>query len=292
MRLAVVFLFAVSAWAQTASKPSFDKAAFEASIRYYDFVAADVGVKIDDPKPSRSLPGFSEVGVHLSFGSDSKDELYYVSADGQTAIPAEAGSVPAFTIGRNPFQLNLDRLVLENQPSFGPADAPVTIVEFGDLECPSCRAEAPILRTILPSFYSDKVRVVFKDFPLESIHPWARAASDAARCVFQQNPPAFWKIYDWFYEMQDVMTQEFLTSNVLEWAGKNGVDAVKLGRCIETKASDPEVARNLADAHALNLRGTPTLFVNGRKIGGVEWPALQQIIDAELKRQGSASPSR
>lgn len=67
------------------------------------------------------------------------------------------------------------KLNLENQPSFGPADAPVTIVEFGDLQCPSCRAEAPVLRQLMPDLYPGKFRVVFKDFPLETIHPWARS---------------------------------------------------------------------------------------------------------------------
>jgi protein-disulfide isomerase len=291
MRLAAVFLLTVSAWAQNAapaaagSKPLFDKAALEASIRYYDLLAPNIAIAIGDPKPSRSLPGFFEVGVHLSLGKDSGDELYYISADGQTAIPAESGSAPAFSIGRNPFQINLDKLVFDNQPSFGPSNAPVTIVEFGDLECPSCKAEAPILRGILPTVFPDKVRVVFTDFPLESIHPWARAASDAARCVFRQNPQAFWKIYDWFYNTQEEITPENLTSKVLDWAGKNGVDAVQLGRCIDTKATDSEVARNLAEAHALNLKGTPTLFVNGRKIGGTDWATLQRIIQAELDHQ-------
>ncbi len=297
MRLDFFFLSTLSAWAQTSAPassaavksaavaPLFDKAAFETAIRYYDFILADVAVKIDDPKPSRSLPGYSEVGVHLSLKGDSKDELFYLSSDGQTVIPAESGSVPAFNLHGNPFQMNLDRLALDNQPSFGPSNAPVTIVEFGDLECPSCKAEAPILRKILPSVYPDKVRVVFKDFPLESIHPWARAAAVAARCVFHQNPQAFWKVYDWFYENQEQITPDVLTSKVLEWAGKNGIDTVQLGRCIETKATDAEVARNLADAHALNLKGTPSLFINGRRIGGVDWPTLQQIIDAELKHQ-------
>jgi protein-disulfide isomerase len=291
MRFAFFLLSALSAWAQTAApvasaaaKPSFDKTAFEASIRYYEGLAATIAVKVGDPTPSRSLPGFSEVGVHLTYGSQSSDSLFYLSADGRTVIPAESGSVPAFTIGRNPFQINLDKLVLDGQPSFGPANAPVTIVEFGDLECPSCKAEAPILRNILPSVYPDKVRVVFKDFPLESIHPWARAAADAARCVFRQNPQAFWKVYDWFYETQEQITPDIFTSKVLEWAGKNGIDTVQLGRCIETKATDAEIARNLAEAHALNLKGTPTLFINGRKSNGVEWQVLQQMIEAELNR--------
>src|SRR5215475_8511631 len=88
------------------------------------------------------------------------------------------------------------KLNIEREPTFGPAGAPVTLVEFGDLECPSCRAEAPVLRQLIPQLYPNKVRVVFKDYPLESIHPWARAASIAARCIYRQDAQAFWKFYD------------------------------------------------------------------------------------------------
>ena len=167
-------------------------------------------------------------------------------------------------------------------------NAPVIIYEFGDLECPSCRAEAPILRTLLPISYADKVRVVFKDYPLESIHPWARAAADAARCVYRQNPQAFWKVYDWFYQTQDEITPGNLSDKVIEWAGKNGIDPGQLGHCMATKASDAEVAKNIAEAHALNVTGTPTLFINGRKTNGVEWQTLQQIIEAALDRSAKA----
>src|SRR5262249_36688690 len=145
----------------------------------------DVDMKIDDPKPSKYLPDFSEVGVHLSYQGGSKDSLYYVSRDGQTIIQGDPYNVTVFNINQSPFQANLDKLNTESQPSFGPAKAPVTIVEFGDLECPSCKAEVPSLRQFIPQFYGDKVRVVFKDYPLESIHPWARAASIASRCVFR-----------------------------------------------------------------------------------------------------------
>lgn len=177
----------------------------------------------------------------------------------------------------------------ENQPSFGPADAPVTIIEFGDLQCPSCKAEAPVLRQILPEIYPDKVRVVFKDFPLESIHPWARAASIAGRCVFRHNQPAFWKFYDWMYETQERITPETLNSEVLMWAGENAIDAVRLGRCLESKATDAEVSRNIAEGRALGVKGTPSLFINGRKIGGVEASVLQKVIEIELRYQSAAS---
>lgn len=281
LAVSALFLTSLSACAQT---KTFDRAAFESVIRYYDLLGPTVTVIIADPKPSKGLPGFSEVVAHLSVGNSVKDEIYYLSADGQTVIPGFTSSVPAFNLKGNPFQLNLDKLVTANAPSFGPANAPVTIVEFGDFECPSCRAEAPVLRELLPSFQPGKVRVVFKDFPLESIHPWARAASDAARCVYRQNPDAFWKLYDWFYGEQDSITPDNLTEKVLAWAGKNGVDSGRLSSCISTKAGDADVAKNIAEGHDLNVNGTPTMFINGRKISGVDFSVLQQIVQIELDR--------
>src|SRR5579872_5748082 len=185
-------------------------------------------------------------------------------------------------VAQTPVKLNI-----ENQPSFGPADAPVTIVEFGDLECPSCRAEAPLLRQLFPDLYRGKLRVVFKDYPLESIHPWARAASIAARCVFRQNAQAFWKFYDWDYDNQDDITPENLKSKVLAWAGGNGINQSELERCIDSKATDAEVSRNVAEGKAAGVTGTPTLFVNGRKAASTRIPAVEEMIDAELGSHGA-----
>src|SRR5580704_2445582 len=131
---------------------------------------------------------------------------------------AQSPSPPAAATAR--VQLNV-----EHQPSFGPTDAPVTIVEFGDFECPSCRAEAPLLRELIPQLFPNKVRIVFKDYPLESIHPWARAAAIAGRCVYRQNPQAFWKFYDWDHQNQDDITVENLKTKVLGWAAGNGINA-------------------------------------------------------------------
>ena len=178
-------------------------------------------------------------------------------------------------------------LNLEHQPSFGPADAPVTIVEFGDLQCPSCRAEAPLLRELIPELYPNKVRIVFKDYPLESIHPWARAASIAGRCVFRQNPQAFWKFYDWDYQNQDDTTVENLRSRVLGWARGNGIDSAQLESCIDTKATDAEVAQNISEGKTAGVRGTPTLFVNGVKSASVQLPGLQQTIEKEIAKRGA-----
>lgn len=282
MRLATILFISISVFAQTGGKTAFDKATLEKYLRRVEVFPVPVEMKIDDPKPSKLLPGFSEVAVHISHEEESKEELYYISKDGQTIIQGDPSAITVFNISRSPFQPNLDLLHTDNQPSFGPANAPVTIVEFGDLECPSCKAEAPILRQLVPMTYADKVRVVFKDYPLELIHPWARAASDAGRCIFHQNAQAFWKFYDWMYETQEGITPGILNAQVVEWAGKNGLDTAKLSACMESKQYDAEVAANIAEGKALGVRGTPSLFVNGHKIGGVEWSVFEGLIKAEL----------
>ena len=85
-----------------------------------------------------------------------------------------------------------------------------------------------------------------------------------------------------------------LNSKILAWAGENGVDTVQLGKCIDTKATEPEVNRSIAEGRVLNIGGTPTLFINGRKIGGLMWPDLQLVINKELEfaSAGTALPGR
>jgi protein-disulfide isomerase len=268
------------AGAQPKTKSALDKATLEAYLRHVELYRGAVTYKIDDPTPSKELPGFLDVKVHLKFDGGSRDELYYVSKDGQVIISGDV-----YHLNQNPFQANVEKLTTKDQPTFGPADAPVTIVEFADLECPDCRMEAPLLRRNIPETFSGKVRVFFKDFPLESIHPWARAAAIAGRCVYRQSPEAFWKFYDWDYENQQEIDGDNLKSKVTAWAGQNGLDAAKLGSCIETKATEPEVNRSIEEGQALGLRGTPTLFINGRKIGGLQWPDLELVINNELQYQ-------
>ena len=287
MKIAAVLLLFISSLAWGASgKGALDKATFEKYLRHLELFRGDVTFKIDDPQPSKYLPGFSEVLVHLIFNNVEKDELFYISSDGQTIIRGDV-----FSLGKSPFQSNLDKLTLTDQPSFGPANAPVTIVEFGDFQCPDCKAEAPVLRKELPEGFDDKVRVIFKNYPLESVHPWAHAAAVAGRCVYQQGDPAFWKFYDWIYQNQDDIALDNLNAKVLAWAGENGVDSAKLGQCIDTKATEPEVNASIAEGHALGISGTPTLFINGRKIGGLMWPDLQLVINKELEYTSPAHAS-
>lgn len=268
-------------------KTSLDKPAFEAYLRRLESLNPAVTVQIDDPKPAAFLEGYSEVTVHFSYNGQTKDEPYMVSSDGATLIRGEA-----FDFKRSPFQANLDKIKTEGEPSFGgPADAPVTLVLFADFECPYCKAEAPVVRKNVVQAYDNKVRVVFKDFPIEEPHPWARAAAMAGRCVYRQDQKKFWTFFDWIFAVQPEVTVENFPGRVSQWAADNGLKAADFSACVGTKATQPEVDRSIEEGRALGVDSTPTSFLNGSKLAGtVEWEVLRQLINTELNRLGVPIP--
>lgn len=283
-------LTGLCAAAQTPAKPptpapgksALNKAQLEAYLRNLDLWPAQVRVTIGDPKPF--IRGMFEVNVHLSAGAASKDMPVYVSADGKTIIRGSA-----YKIDQNPFQTELNDLVTEHQPAFGPASAPLTLVLFSDFECPVCREEAKQLREKAPVEAAKELRVVFTDFPLESIHPWAKSAAIAGRCVYRQNGPAFWDYHDWIFEHQAEINAGNLKSKVAEWARGKHLDAAQIERCVDTRATEAEVDAAIARGKKLQVDSTPTGFLNGRRlVGSVPWPNMLQIIRLELELRKSS----
>ena len=193
-------------------------------------------------------------------------------------------------IGLNPFKKDLDRLKTSFEPSMGTPGSPVVLVEFSDFQCPYCKEEATMLRQNLLSAYPKQVRLYFKQYPLVSIHPWAKPAAIASRCVFQQAANTFWDYHDWIYAHQAEITPENLKEKVMEWAKTaKDIDTSQLASCIDTKATEAAVDKDIEEAQALEIGGTPTLFVNGRRIPNlVDWPSLRNIIDYEIEYQKTA----
>ncbi len=224
------------------------------------------------------MPGYKEVKVTGSYKQSSLDEIFYVSNDGQKIV---RGSV--YDINKNPFEADLNKISTDLQPSLGTPGARVLVVAYSDFQCGYCREEAKILRQNLIQSFPKDVRLYFKDFPIDSIHPWARNASIAGRCVFRQKPAAFWDYHDWIFEKQGEMTPENLKQKTAEWAQSKGLDMMQYNRCVETRATETEVNKNIAEARNLRVESTPTLFVNGRKIpGSIPWANLKQIVQMEL----------
>jgi len=284
LTLAAGLLLAATVSAQDQKKSALDKAVLEAYVRHLFVMTSQVTVQVSDPKPSQ-LPGFFDVVVHASMGTASQDFPFLISKDGSKILQANI-----YDVNSNPFKPDLDKLKTEFQPSFGTPGAPVVLVTFADYECPHCKDEATMLRQNLLSAYPTQVLFYFKDFPIESIHPWAKPAAIAGRCVFRQNASSFWSYYDWIFAHQDDISAANFKDKVMEWAkGQKDIDGLQLGQCMDTKATEAEVDKNLAEGRALDITATPTLFVNGRRIPQViDWPNLRGVIDYEIEYQKTA----
>ncbi len=279
---AVLCLLPISA--QTKSSSALDKPTMEAYLRRLLAIGPEVTMKIDDPKAG-PLPDLRQVDVHLSLNGRYQDETFYVSKNGNKII---RGLI--YDVNQNPFQADLDKLKIDHAPSFGPSSAPVTMVVFSDFQCPNCKEEAKLIRDNVQAKFPKEVRVVFKDFPLEAIHPWAKPAAMDGRCVYNQSPAAFWKFHDWIYEHQAEITPDNLKDKVMEWSKSAELDNMQLGRCVENKSAEADVNREMEEARSLKIDGTPTTFINGRRLyGNYPWPNLEQIINGELKYTQSAS---
>ncbi len=165
-----------------------------------------------------------------------------------------------------------------DSPARGAAGAPVTLVEFGDFQCPYCRALEPTLQKVMKN-YSGKVRLVFRQFPLES-HPQAAKAAEAALCAREQDK--FWELHDRMYDQQNALKVDDLKKA----AGELGLNEDRFAKCLD---SDKYEAAVQADSHAgeqAGVTGTPALYVNGRPVpgGAVDYDVLSKIIDDELTR--------
>lgn len=168
----------------------------------------------------------------------------------------------------------------DENPSAGPADAPVELVEFSDFECPYCSKAANTV-TALKTRYPDKVRVVFRHFPL-SFHPKARPAAEYAQCAQEQGK--FWPFHDLIFAAQ----RELSVDKLGELALQAGVDKTKLDECLASGRAGARVEGDLKLGGEVGVGGTPSFFINGRAFtGNPTVDGLAQAIDAELAKSGA-----
>jgi predicted DsbA family dithiol-disulfide isomerase len=162
-------------------------------------------------------------------------------------------------------------------PVKGPANAPVTIIEFGDFECPYCGRLAPVLNEILKT-YEGRVRVVFRQFPVIEAHPRALKAAEASLCAHEQGK--FWAMHDAMFQDQQALE----VSALKEKAASIGLDSARFNQCLDTGKHVPVIRGDMAESEKLKIAGTPTLFINGRRMVGEQSAAsLSNIIDEELR---------
>jgi protein-disulfide isomerase len=196
----------------------------EAYVRNLYAFGPDVEVTVSEPKDA-GMAGLLETMVSVKVGGNNEDAKFYVSKDGKYLVRGEVSD-----LSKDPLAANRALMDLKDAPSVGDAKSAVTLVEFSDFECPVCRSLHDIMRGITQNY--PQVRVVFKDYPIEVLHPWARTAAIAGRCAYMQDPAAFWKMYDMIYDNQDIISASNAWMKMSEYAGQIGLNADTFRSCM------------------------------------------------------------
>jgi len=160
----------------------------------------------------------------------------------------------------------------------GPKDAPVTIVEFSDFQCPFCKTATATIKQVLDK-YPGKVRLVFRDYPLASLHPQAPKAHEAARCAGDQ--AKFWEYHDVLFERSPKIAPQDLK----QYAQELKLNATAFDQCLDSGKYTAEVDKDFQEGVGLGLTGTPSFFINGKQIVGAQpLAAFQRVVDGELAK--------
>ncbi|HEX2918485.1 MAG TPA: thioredoxin domain-containing protein [Edaphobacter sp.] len=244
------------------------------------------------PREKSDIPGYDQVTVVFSSeGKTSKPMTFLVSTDGKTVAQFNK-----FDISADPKNLVSD----EGRPSRGgPPNAPVVIVGFDDLECPFCAKMHAQLFPALTMRYKDQVRIVYRDFPLTEIHPWAMHGAIDVNCLASQSPEGYWNAVDYIHdhageiggtEKSLARATENLDNLVREEGKRQKVNEATLNACI-AKQDDSAVRASMALGTKLNVNATPALFVNGELFeGALPIEYLYRMIDNALIAAGKTPP--
>jgi protein-disulfide isomerase len=278
---------------QSAPKTPLDPATLnrhiEVMVRSQFNVPQDYKVTLGERGPS-AVNGYDTLPITLSRGEKSTLVNFLISKDGETLARLETFDLatdPVFTID------------VAGRPIRGNPNAKVTVVNFDDLECPYC---ARMHQSLFPGTldrYKDKVRFIYKDDPLTSLHPWAMHASVNANCLAAQSTDVYWTYVDYLHgHGQEVSGEDrnpaksfaALDRIAKQEATLAKLDPSKLDACI-ARQDETQVKASAAEADALKIDGTPALFVNGERIdGAIPEDQVWEVIDRALRAAGVEPP--
>jgi protein-disulfide isomerase len=262
-------------------------------IRAFFNIPPDVDISVGQPLASE-FPNYETVPVTMSRDGKAQKAEFLLSKDGKTLI-----RFTKIDLTKDIYAETMNKITVTGRQVRGNPDAKVTVVNFDDFECPFCaRMHSTLMGEILPE-YKDKIKIVYKDFPLLQIHPWAQRAAIDANCLAAQSAPAYWQLADYLHANQREISggqqnvQE-ATNRVdqatMDFGKKNGADATKLQACIKAQ-SDSAIKASMAEGDKLSISATPTLFINGEKVeGAMDAADLRLALNRQLKAAGVEPP--
>lgn len=242
--------------------------------------------KVAEIKPSED-PSISEIVIVFNTPQGQQLSHLYVTPDQKYAM---SGDLIPF--GADPFASARAELKAVDGPAHGPKDAAVTIVEFGDLQCPACKAAQPTVTKLMED--EPKARLVFQNFPLEQLHKWAMLGAKYIDCIGRQNNEAVWKFIPTVYEHQSEITEQNADQMLKGYAKDSGADPGAVAACIPKPETEKHVRDSIALGEKLAVSSTPTFFIDGRKIVGLgsntPYDIVKQMVDYAASNAAKPTP--
>jgi protein-disulfide isomerase len=264
----------------------------ERHVRAQYSLPPDVKVIVGSLRPSE-FPNYDALTVTFASPEQKKDFEFLLSHDHKTLL-----RMTKLDLTKDPYAETMKKIDVSGRPTRGNKDAKVTIVNYDDFECPFC---ARMHSTLFPGLfkeYGDRVLFIYKDYPLEEIHPWAVHAAVNANCLNAQNNDAYWDYADYLHGNQHAISDQKgqdgrnteLDRLATLQAQKHNLDVPKLQACV--KAQDEKAVRaSMKEGEALGVDATPTMFVNGQKLdGAVPAEDVRLALDQALTDAGVTPP--
>lgn len=235
--------------------------------------------KITAIKPAIA-EGLAEVDVLLTNAQGQSSTTLYVTPDGKHALTGEI-----MPFGAKPYETAKEKLLKGiNGPARGPEKSSVTIVEFSDLQCPHCKDAQPVIEKLLAD--EPNARFVFQNYPLP-MHNWAAKAAYYADCVGRSSNEAFWKFVQGTFDQQANLTESNADEKLTAIADTSGVKGADIAVCAAKPETKSRVDKSVALGTSVGVTGTPTVYVNGRRIGnvvGVPPEVLKGLVEFAAKQ--------
>lgn len=243
-------------------------------------IAQEVDAKLDTV-PAADVDAFYEKGkaqIRQPKNSVEPQIRNYLAMERFVDALREAEEVDILT---QPFRVDVEA----TGPSRGTENAAVTIIEFSDFECPYCKQATPVLDQLIDN-YGDRVRLVYRHYPIDSIHPHARRAAEASLCAQEQD--LFWPMHDRMFVSQRSLGVEGLKA----LAKSVGLEAAPFAECLASGRHSAAVEADFQAGQKLGVERTPAFFINGRYLSGApSYEALEEIIQQELERSNTLGGS-
>ena len=293
---AILLLFACLGCSAQSAPPAAPELGLriERQVRSYYEIPASVKVVIGPLKPSE-FPNYDALTITFDGGEKKQTYDFLLSKDNKTLI-----RMTRLDLSKDPYAEVMKKIDVTGRPVRGNKDAKVVAVNFDDFQCPFCSRMHSSLFPELLKEYGDRVAFIYKDFPLDEIHPWAIHAAVDAGCLAAQNSDAYWDFADYIHANQSEVNSEktigskfaALDRLAMQQGQKHNLDQPKLEACIKAQKDDA-VKASIHEGDQLGLVATPTMFINGQKVdGAVPISELRDMLDRALQQAGVPVPVR